>query len=76
MRKVAPQLCTGERAAWGQALSPGLGEERVFWGVQRVLFLGPEMMCVRFTGEASARPPLTLRGGRKAQAKPPCPYTS
>lgn len=66
-----PPLCTGKRAAWGQGLSPGLGEECVFLGVQRVLFSGPEMMCVHFTGEALARPPLTLKGGAdKPWAKP------
>lgn len=57
------QLCTGKRAAWSQGLSPGFGEECVFLGVQRVLFSGLEMMCVHFTGEVSARPPLTLKRG-------------
>lgn len=43
----------------------------MFCGVQRVLFLGPEMMCIHFTGEELARPPLTLRGGRQGSGLSP-----
>lgn len=64
-----PPTVYRERAAWGSCHQDS-GRNVCFVGC-RVLFLGPEMMCIHFTGEGGCRPPLTLRGGRQGSGLSP-----